>query len=367
METSEKITGSQLGFLLFTFVVSTNMLTVPGIMAMFGKQDAWMAIVPSALTGLISIWVMTALANRYPGMTIIQYSSKIVGNWLGPLIALNYLYYWFVSIATITMQHTGFISTLLLPRTPSIVASLSFLILCGLAVIAGIEVIARCNEFISILILVFLIPLLILTAGEANPAAIKPVLGNGLLPVLQSTVSPAGGFMNQLFILGWLLPYLNQPKKARKVSVIALAGIAVLISFIVMLTIMVLGPLTGKLTYAFLSVIQYIGIAGSFERLEALAVSMWVMGCFVKVAVSLFILCLSVSQLFKLRNYRQFVFPITLFSLIGSVWIFKNGSELLNYLAFTFPLLAFFNQSFLPLSLLAIDTIKRRVEHLRLQ
>lgn len=366
METTEKITGSQLGFLLFTFIVSTNMLTVPGIMAMFGKQDAWLSILPSALSGLVSIWVMIALSKRYPGLTIIQYSSKIVGNWIAPLVSINYLYYWFVSITTITTQHTGFINTLLLPRSPTIVASLTFLILCALAVLTGIEVIARANEFISVLILSLLIPLLILTTGEADPAALKPVLGDGLKPVLQGMVSPAGGFMNQLFILGWLLPYLNQPKKALKVSLIALAGIALLILVIVVLTIMVLGPLTGKLTYSFLSVVQYIGIPGSFERLEALAVSLWVMGCFVKVSVSLFILCLSVSQLFKMRNYRDLIFPITLLSLLGSVLIFKNGAELLNYLAFTFPLLAFFNQSFVPLSLLAIDTIKRKVAHLRL-
>ncbi|MBW7453130.1 endospore germination permease [Paenibacillus sepulcri] len=366
METTEKITGTQLGFLLFTFVISTIMLTVPGIMTMFGKQDAWMSVFPASLTGLLSIWVMITLSNRYPGLTIIQYSSNIVGKWLGRLFAINYIYYWFISISTITMQHAGFINTLLLPKSPSIVASLMFLFLCGLAAIAGIEVISRCSEFITVLILFFLIPLLILTIGEANHNQLKPILGEGILPVLQGAVNPGGGYMNQLFILGWLLPYLNQPKKARKVSLIALSGIVVLIFIIVLLTIMVLGPLTGKLTFSFLSVIQYIGIAGSFERLEAIAVSMWVMGCFVKVSVSLFILCHCISQLFGMRSYREIVFPITLLSLIGSVWIFKNGAELLNYLAFTFPLLAFFNQSFLPLLLLVIDTIRRRVENSRL-
>lgn len=361
MQTTEKITGTQLGLLIFTFVVSTLLLTVPGIMVMFGKQDAWLSVFPAAISGLISIWVMITLGKRYPEMTIIEYSSKIIGNWLGKCLGLNYIIYWFISISTITMQHNGFISTILLPKSPPIILSSTILILCSLAAIAGIEVIARCNEFLALLILSALIPLLILTTGEADPGQLKPFLGSGIVPVLQAAVSPAGGFMSQLFILGWLLPHLNQPKKAHKVSLIALGGISMLIFIIVTLTIMVLGPLTSRLSYSFLSVIQYIGIQGSFERLEAIAVSMWVMGCFVKLSVSLFILSLSTSQLFGIKNYREIVFPITLLSLLGAVWIFKNGAELLNYLVFTFPLYAFVNQSLIPLLLLMIDTIRGRV------
>ncbi|MFC4807695.1 GerAB/ArcD/ProY family transporter [Paenibacillus sp. GCM10023250] len=360
MRIAEKITGSQLGYMLFTFIVSTNMLTVPSIMAMFGKQNAWMSVFPAALTGLITIWTMIALGSRYPGLTLTQYSEKIVGKSLSKLLALNYIYYWFVSITTIVYQHTGFIKTLLLPNSPSIVSTVTFLLLCGLAAAAGIEVIGRSNEFLTLLILVFLLPLLVLTTMEADLTQLQPVLGDGIVPVLQGALSPAGGYMNQFFILGWLLPYLNHPGKARKASLLALAGVVLSSCAIVLLTIMVLGPMTSKLSYSFLSVIQYIGIPGSFERLEAVAVSMWVMGCFVKVSVSLFILCLCVKELFGIRNYRDLIPPLTLFSVIGSVWIFRNSADLGNYLVYTFPLLAFFNHTLVPLLLLAVDSLRRK-------
>ncbi|MEK5645750.1 hypothetical protein BK138_32595 [Paenibacillus rhizosphaerae] len=362
MQATEKITGNQLSFLLFTFIISTNLLSVPSFMFMFAKQDAWLSALLASVTGIISIWVMIELAKRYPGETITQYSSKILGKGLGKLVVANYVYYWFISISTITMQHTGFISTLLLPRSPALIISLTFLILCGLAAHLGIEVIARSNEFLTVLLLVLIIPLLILTILEANYNEIKPILNGGIYPVIQGAISPAGGFMSQLFILGWLLPYLKQPKIAHKVSFIALSGITLLTVSIVMLTIMIFGPLTSKLTFSFLSVVQYIGIEGSFERLEAIAVSTWVIGCFVKVAVSIFIIGLCVSHLFELRNDRSLIYPLTLLSLIGSVWIFKNSAELLNYLIFTFPLLGFINQSLIPLLLLIIDSIRRKMK-----
>ncbi|WP_308639907.1 GerAB/ArcD/ProY family transporter [Paenibacillus silvisoli] len=365
MQSVTKITGSQLGFILFTFVVSTINLTVPGQMVMFAKQDAWLSVLPAVTTGLIGIWVMTALSRRYPGMSIIQYSSKIVGKWIGTVLGLNYVIYWFISITTISFQHSAFINTLLLPKSPTIISSMTLLVLCGLAVLAGIEVIGRSNEFLTPLLLVFVLPLFLLTFKEADPAYLKPIMPDGIVPVLKGALLPAGAFMNQVFILGWLLPYLNQPKKDRKVSLIAFASMAVLIFIIVSLSIMVLGPLTGRLTYSFLSVIQYIGIEGSFERLEAIAVSIWVLGVFIKTAVSLFILCICIQQIFGLQSYRDIVLPATLISIIGSVWIFHNGSELLNYLIFTFPFLAFINQSLIPLLLLMIDSGRRIGERSR--
>ncbi|MDQ0876156.1 spore germination protein KB [Paenibacillus sp. V4I3] len=363
MQTTEKITGNQLGLLLFTFIGSTIVLTIPGWMVMIAKQNGWISVIPSTSTGLLTLWALITLANRYPGLTIIQYSSKIIGKWLGKCLGVFYIYAWFNAISVMTIQHTFFIKALLLPKSPSIVESLSLLILCGIAVFAGIEVIGRCNEFLTPLLLGSLIPILILAFGEADPVRLKPFLGEGILPVLQGAVIPGGAFMNQVFILGWLLPYLNQPKKARKVALIAFFSLSILVFIIVLLTIMVLGTLTGKLTYSFLSLMQYIGIEGSFERLEAIAVAVWVLGNFVKVSVSLFILCLCVSQLFGIRNYRDIVAPLTLLSIIGSACVFKSGAELQAFLAFIYPSVGFITQTLIPLSLLMIDTIKRKVHH----
>lgn len=330
---------------------------------MFAKQDAWLSVFPSITTGLLSIWVMTILAKRYPGLTIIQYSSKILGKWLGTLLGIYYIYFWYISISVMTIQHAVFINTLLLPKSPFIVGSLTLLLLSSVVVITGIEAIGRCTEFHTLLYLIFLIPLFFLMIRDADIQQIKPILADGIVPVLQGSIIPSGAFMNQLFVLGWLIPYLNHPEKARKVSLIAFFGIISFIFIIVIITIMVLGPLTGKLNYSFLSVIQYIGVQGSFERLEAIAVSMWVMGYFTKVSVSLFIICLSISQLSGIRNYRDIVYPTALFCLIGSFWIFKNSVEIISYLTFIYPSSGFFTQSLIPLSLLLIDTIKRKVSN----
>lgn len=359
MQVTEKISGSQLGLLIFSFVVSTLILSVPGVMVAFAKQDAWLSVFPASLTGFVSIWVMTTLAKRYPGLTIMQYSSQIVGKWAGKLVGFYFTYYLFFFISSTVNEHAGFINTVLLPKTPALVGIVTILILCSFAVFAGIEVIGRCNEVIMPLIILFLIPLLILSIWDSDPARLKPVVGDGIVPILKGAVVPSA-WMSQFFFMGWLLPYLNQPEKARKLSLIALLAIMTLILVIDLLTIMVFGPITGKLNFSFLRVIQYTGIVGSFERLEAIAVSMWVTGIFVKVSVLLLMFCLSISQLFGIRNYREVISPVSLLTVVGSVWIFKNAAEFQNWITLTYPFLALFTQSLLPLALLVIDTVKSK-------
>ncbi|WP_025692553.1 hypothetical protein [Paenibacillus zanthoxyli] len=55
------------------------------------------------------------------------------------------------------------------------------------------------------------------------------------------------------------------------------------------------------------------------------------------------------------------VLPITVLSSVGSVWIFKNAAEFQLWITFTYPILALFMQSLLPLLLLAIDSIKAKL------
>ncbi|MCK9861202.1 endospore germination permease [Paenibacillus sp. ATY16] len=361
MESAEKISGTQLCLLMFSFIAPTVILVIPGLMSSLAKQDAWITILPTFLFGALNIGIMLILSKRYPGMTIIQYSACIIGKWPAKILSCYLIYVWFNFDFIILNQHIQFINTVFLMRTPSVVISLTLAIFCCIAVYMGIEAIGRCNEYLALLNFLLLIPLLFLMLAESDPERLRPVMGSGVVPIVQASVFPIA-YITQFFTLGWLLPYLNQPKKAAKASYISLSIITGLLCITLLPLIMVFGPLTDKLTFPVLSVIQYIGIKGSFERLEALAVAIWVMSCFIKIAVTMFVICLSISQTFNTKNYRDIVIPVMLLSVLGSLTVFENYStELTSYLNFTYPSYAMFTHFVLPLILLAIDTIRRGI------
>nr|WP_145164461.1 endospore germination permease [Paenibacillus terrae] len=363
MKVTEQITGTQLGLLLFTFVFPALVIPAPGITAAFAGQNAWLAVFPGALLGVTNILVMTALGNLYPGLTILEYGEKIVGKWLGKGLGLFFFYYWFSLVTVSINEHSRFINTFLLPRTPSVVGGLTIVALSALAVYAGIEVIGRCNIFLSLLIFMVLVPLFMLALQDTNVTHLMPVMGEGFVPVLQGSL-PLSANINQVFLIGWLIPFLKQRREARKAGMLALLGIVGLIVIVDLLTVMIFGPITGKLTYSFLSLIQYIGIQGSFERLEAIVFAIWVSGVFVKVAVCLFLLALCLTNVFGIRNYRNLVAPLSLLSIIGAVWAFKTKAQFQQFETFTYPIWAILTQNLVPSLLLAIDAVKRKASSL---
>ncbi|MFF2015286.1 endospore germination permease [Paenibacillus sp. NPDC058177] len=359
MKPIEKISASQLSLLLFSFIAPTIILVIPSSIASITKQDTWITIFPSFLIGALNIWLMITLSNRYPGQTIIQYSSHIIGKWPGKCLGVYLIYYWINFDFIILNQHIQFINTILLPKTPSILVSFSLALLCGIAAYMGLESIARSNEFFALVMFIILIPLVMLLFTKSDPELLRPIMSKGMLPVFQGAIFPAA-YLCQFFILGWLLPYLRNSRNAFKASFSGLIIVSILFVVTVLPLIMIFGPLTDKLTFPLLSVIQFIGLRGSFERIEAIAVAIWVMGSFIKISLTFFIICLSISHLFNVQNFRNFVLPVTILSVLGSVSVFINYSTDLNYyLKYIYPSYSLLTQLFLPFTLLIIDTIKR--------
>ncbi|WP_025697832.1 GerAB/ArcD/ProY family transporter [Paenibacillus forsythiae] len=361
MQPSDKISGYQISLLFFTFIVSTLILSVPGIMVAFAKQNAWLSILPASLTGLVNIYVLTTLSKRYPGRSIMQYLTAICGKWAGKAVGAFFTYYLFFFISSTVNEHARFLNNVLLMNTPSLVLIITLLLLCGFAVLAGVETIGRCNEVIVLIIVMMLIPIFVFSIRDGDFARLSPVLAEGLVPVIKGAIVPSA-WMSQFFFLGWFLPHLNEkPQQIRKKLLAALIGIVVLIMAIDALTIMMFGPITPRMNFAFLNVIKYTGIIGPLERLEAIAIMIWILGIFIKVSMLLYMFCISAAQLLGTNNHRRTIVPITLLSIVGSVWIFKNAAEFQGWITYTYPILALFTQSFLPLLLLAIDTIKARL------
>jgi spore germination protein KB len=359
MKIGEKISGSQISMLIFTYIVATLILSVPGIMVAYAKQNAWLSVIIASTTGLLNIYVMTALADRYPGQSIIQYASTICGRWIGKLIGFYCIYYLFFFISSTVNEHAGFLNTVLLIHTPPLVLMLTLLIFCTLAVLSGVESIARINEVVVMIVVLLLVPIFIFSYRDADLVRLTPVLEEGLVPVIRGSVVPSA-WMSQFFFLGWFLPHLNKsPLLIRRNLLVSLGCTALLIMAIDILTIMVFGPITDRMKFAFLNVIKYTNIIGPLERLEAIAITIWILGISIKVSMLLYMFSISATQLAGARNYRKTVIPVAILSAVGSVWIFKNSGEFQAWITFSYPILALVTQSLLPLLLLVIDTVKR--------
>jgi spore germination protein KB len=291
----EKITGWQLWLLLIPYILSTEILSVPAIMAKFAERDAWLAVIPSSVTGFWSIFVLTALARRYPGLTIIEYSSKIIGKWPTKILEFYLSFIFFTYVTVQNYEHFGFVTDIELQKTPSLIINGIFLLVCGWIVYEGIEGIGRCSEVIVPFVLIFTFLFSLISLPNADITRLQPILEHGFSPVLRAAIVPSG-WMGEFFCIGFLLPYLDRPEKGRILSILAIFTVIVVTMLVNSLTVAVLGDMTSQLAYPVFTITQYVSIADFLQNVDAFVVGLWTVGIFIKLSISLFLLCVCVTK-----------------------------------------------------------------------
>ncbi len=85
-----KISASQLFILMVLFELGSSLL-VP--IAMDVKQDAWLAILIGMVGSFVLFLVYHQLHSYYPDLLPTEYMQKIMGKWIGTVLAFVYILY----------------------------------------------------------------------------------------------------------------------------------------------------------------------------------------------------------------------------------------------------------------------------------
>lgn len=361
MMNSIKISPWQLIMLLIPMIIASEVLPVTDLTAKFAHQRAWISMIPAVVTGIWSILVMTELARRHPGRSIVQYSMDILGKWPGRFVGVFFLIQTLIYTSKVAGEEMTFVSMFALPLTPTTVILILFMCACGIVTWAGLEVLARCAEtFIPITIAFFGFVFLFLIP-TMDPSNVRPIVGpSWFQTTFQAAIVPSAWY-GEFMMLGFLLPFVNDNKNTRRSILLVLVGILLFVVLIALQSTMVAGPLGEKLTYSYYITARYISLGDFFERIDPLIVSMWMYGLIIKEAVCLFGLSICIVHLTGLSDHRLVTIPVTLLSLICCLWFFPNIAELRSFLTYTFPFEGFVIQNLIPTFILGVDVIRSAV------
>ncbi len=107
------------------------------------------------------------------------------------------------------------------PLTPLPVLDAVWAVVAVYGAYLGIECIARQNQLVWPVFFISFILTLTIGATNMHIANVKPVLENGLLPVIKGGMARFG-WRGYVFLLLMLFPYLNQKQEALKSTILHL-------------------------------------------------------------------------------------------------------------------------------------------------
>jgi spore germination protein KB len=358
-----KISAQQLAMIMYLTIIPTAILTGPSISYGYAKQDVWISPI-WALSGLMTIFLAFQLHNIYPGRTIIQASEQIVGRIPGKIIGFIILFFYLYKGGIIVREYEEFLVGAFLPQTPLIVVSGSMVLVCALAVRGGVEILGRFAQLLLPAFVAFFLFIMIPIIPELRPSNMLPVMGEGMMPSIAGS-STLQGWYSEFITLSFLLPFVNDREKAAKS--ISISFVAVILTLVVsyLVTLLLLGEMTGHYTYPFLIVARYISLAEFFTHLEALYMALWVLGTFVKISVFFYVCVLGTAQWMNLSDFRPIVFPFGFLFILMSVWAATNLQELTHAISTSVTVSLLTVWVAIPVLLFCIALVKQRFSRIR--
>jgi spore germination protein len=357
----DQITTPQAAVIVINYILGTGILTLPRASAeKVHTPDVWISVFLGGLLAMLAGTVMVKLSQQFPQKTFYQYSQEIVGKWMGRLLSFILVGYFLSSAAFQLRSLTEVTRFLLLEGTPNWAIILPFMLVGLYLILGGINPIARHFEFILPITVVFFLLAVFLSIKIFEIDNLRPVLGSGILPVLNGVKTTTLAYTGPEIML-ILVAFMKEPNKGVKAVI---AGITMSLFFYMITIVFVIGALSvdevATRTWPTLDLIRSFEYSGLiFERFESLLLAIWIMQMFTIFTVAHYAAALGLAQIFKKRIQGFMVGLIPL--IYGVTMLPKNINDLFNF-GDNIGNAALYLFGLLPLVLLLIARWERRAQ-----
>ncbi|WP_141434487.1 spore germination protein [Bacillus sp. 03113] len=307
----EQITTQQVAVILINTLLAVGILTLPRTsVEKIKTPDVWISVILGGLITILAGIVMVKLSQRFPKKTVYQYSEDIVGKWVGRLVSLVMVIYFFTvsafEVRTLA-EVTGF---LLLEGTPSWAVIMPFMWVGLYLIIGGINPMAQLFEMILPVTVILFLLIAMMSFKLFEIDHLRPVLGAGIISVLKGVKTTTLAFTGLEYML-FLVAFMQKPDKAVKAM---LVGITIPMFFYVITVVRVIGAFSidGMVsrTWPTIDLMRSFEIPGLiFERFKSLLLVIWIMQIFTSFTFVFYVAALGLAQLFK-KSINPFIYGL---------------------------------------------------------
>jgi spore germination protein KB len=361
-----KISARQFAIFVILFTIGTTILLVPGSLAQEVKQDAWIAALAGTGVGLLLVVLYNAVGRMFPTITIVEMNEILLGKWIGKAVSLTFVFFSLLSAAELLLYVGTFLTTQVIPDTPIEAIHVIFTCIVIMGIRLGLETLARSAEILFplfVFLFIILVAAVFLPPVQVNFENIQPVLETGIKPMIRAVFLFTSFFSLPLIVLLMIFPVsVNRPKAAEKTFFIGILIGGFCLSIIIILAIFVLGPdNSARHMYPSYALARKINVGDFLQRIEAIMAFMWFITIYFKMTFYFYAAVIGVAQTLKLNNYRPLTIPLGMIVVSLSLIVHPNVIHAATFDKEIWPLYASTYGLVLPLLLLAVNALRKKI------
>lgn len=354
----EIITNKQGVYIVILYVLGSAIVLSPGSEA---KQDVWIVLLLALLIALPVIFLYARILSIFPEKDLFDILIEIFGKVFGKIIAILFIWYAFHLGAMVLRNFSEFIQVLSLPFTPQLIIVTFTGLICIWAVKAGIEVLGRLAGFLFPILIFTIICSIALSLTKADINNLRPILYNGIKPVMKSTFSVFSFPFAEIVVFMMAFCSIEGRFNTYKVFAIGLVGGAFILLAVYIRNIVVLGANTeDSLYFPSYSAVSLIEIGTFLQRIEILVSFVFLFVGIIKICVCLYVASNGVAKVFNLGSYRMVTVPIGFLMMNLSCFIYSSTMEMFEWASKIYPYYAIPFQVILPIITWILAEIKSK-------
>jgi spore germination protein KB len=331
---NDKISARQVFVMFIMSTFSPAIRLFPSLCANYGGVAGWLGPAAACAALAPQMAAMAAMLKGGGAPRDLSGAFEAALGRAGRNIALSAYLIWTLLLYAIYIRYYAErLMGTIFPNADIRFFLIPMLVLVSISARGKIEAFARFSE-ISILIFTAVFALLfVFFIPSVKPSNLLPITPHDALPVARASfpVISIWGYFSLYFFLGEHIANRHEIGKYIKKSIIYLLAVttAMLIS--------VVGSLNYKtvtrMPAPFFSATKLIHVVRSFDRMEAILLSLWVVSDFVTILAFTFIAMNIAKKLFGTSSTRPFASPIILLGYVGGLAVASNGLELEKFSA----------------------------------
>ena len=356
-----KINAGEFLILVIAFTIGSTILDIPSLLIGVSRQDAWIASALTTFLSLSFIFIYNQIATLYSSMTYIEMNEKVFGKWIGKILALFYLFYFYYLSASMIRDIGNFSTSVILIDTPIEVVMILFLLVSLFGIRLGLEVISRTALILFPWIVALLSILILFLIPEIKLENMQPLLGNGLKPIIKTVYRNVGLPYLELVIILMITPYVSEKAKINKAFYIGTLIGGIVLTVLVTFSILVLGADISSIeTYPSYALGKKISIGDFLERIEVIVAIIWVLTIYFKLTICYYGLSIGLAQVLGLKSYKILLFPLAFLILTFSIFAHPNIVHFNDFTSITWTPYSLTVCLLLPLLLLLVGKVRQK-------
>ncbi|WDV45662.1 endospore germination permease [Clostridiaceae bacterium M8S5] len=335
-------------------VISLLLLFVLGSTTLIGTDstsgaDTWLSIGIAMVLSFPILMLYAKLLRAFPEKNLFDIIEYVFGKYIGKIISLLYVWYSF-HLASLVIRNFGdFIRVVSFNKTPIIVTMAFITLLCIWGAKSGIETLCRWSRLGAVFVTIVAITAVSLASPSMDLNHIRPVLYNGIRPVLNSAFSIFTFPFAELVIVLIVSPVFLNPKSSYKIFLWALLLSGIFLISVTFFEISLIGDSYNEILFPTYSASNKIKIAGFIERIEVMVTMNILISGFIKICLCTIGMSSGIVHIFKLQDYKIAVAPSGLMILNLAYFIYPDTHDMFEWAFSTYRYYALLFQVILPI------------------